>query len=189
MKKILAVLITAFLCGAALATTTLLRRDPEKLAWEYFPDMARSPASGAQSFNPYLSNQQTDQEPIPGTVARGTERLHYTNSVRDFVRAGQELQSPFSEEKPPDLHRGQAVFTTFCQVCHGPKGEGDGPVAKRGFPAPPSLLFGKALNMRDGHIFYVISLGFRNMPSYAAEIDPLDRWQVVAYVRHLQQGP
>jgi mono/diheme cytochrome c family protein len=40
--------------------------------------------------------------------------------------------------------------------------------------------------MRDGHVFYIITNGFRKMPSYASQIDSEDRWQVIAYLRTLQ---
>jgi cytochrome c5 len=190
--KTFAVFLTALLCLGALVTIEVLRRDPEKTTWEFFPDMARSPASKAQSASAYLPGGQTDQEPVPGTISREAEPFHYTTSVHDFVRAGRELRSPFDEKNPADPIRGREIFRTFCQPCHGPSGEGDGTVVQRGFPRPPSLLFGKALNMKDGHLFHIVSVGFRNMPSYGAEIDPRDRWQVIAYVRQLQgkrEGP
>jgi mono/diheme cytochrome c family protein len=148
--------------------------------------MAKSAAYRSQSANPHFSNHRTDQAPVEGTIPRGTTPFHYTSSVRDFVRAGEELKSPFNEERRASITRGETIFKTFCEPCHGSKGQGNGLVVQHGFPAPPSLLFGKALNMKDGHIFYIISVGFRKMPSYAAQIGYEDRWQVIAYVRKLQ---
>jgi hypothetical protein len=37
-----------------------------------------------------------------------------------------------------------------------------------------------------GYIFDVITNGFGAMPDYAAQIQPRDRWAIVAYVRALQ---
>ena len=186
------VALTILLCAGILAALMFFAPDPARPNWEFFPDMARSPAFRAQSPNPYFEDGQTDQEPLPGTIPRGTRPLHLSNSVKDFVRAGQELRSPFDQKNPPNLDRGKLVYHTYCEVCHGPAAQGDGPVAQRGFPPPPSLLFGKALNMKDGHIFYIITVGFRKMPSYGSQIDPEDRWQAIAYLRQLQgkpQGP
>jgi mono/diheme cytochrome c family protein len=35
--------------------------------------------------------------------------------------------------------RGRIIFETFCLVCHGPVGEGDGPSAHALIPGPPSF--------------------------------------------------
>ena len=190
MNKLL--ILMTFLSLGFVVLSIALGQNSEKRSWQYFPDMARSAAYRSQSYNPFLANQQTDQKPVKGTIARGATPLHYTLEVKDFVRAGEEERSPFDESHPPDMARGKKVFQTYCEVCHGQSGRGDGRVVQRGFPAPPSLLFGKALNMKDGHIFYIITVGFRKMPPYASQIDPADRWQVIAYVRSLQrkqQGP
>jgi mono/diheme cytochrome c family protein len=42
--------------------------------------------------------------------------------------------------------------------------------------------------MPDGQIYDVITNGVRNMPSYAHQIPPEDRWAIVAYLRALQRS-
>jgi mono/diheme cytochrome c family protein len=79
------------------------------------------------------------------------------------------------------------VYTIYCRVCHGPAGEGDGTVAQRGFPTPPSLLAANARNYADGRIFHIVSFGQGNMPGYAAQIEPADRWKATLWVRRLQE--
>ncbi|MFC3212756.1 hypothetical protein [Novosphingobium panipatense] len=37
------------------------------------------------------------------------------------------------------LDRGQERYAIYCSVCHGARGEGDGPVVRRGFPPPPLI--------------------------------------------------
>ena len=185
-------LLTMFLAGGLCLLLRILGQNPQQRNWEYFPDMARSAAYKSQSPNPFFPNKQTEQRPVEGTIPRGTLPLHLTPSVKDFVRAGEELRSPFDEEHPADLLRGRKIYQTFCEVCHGPGAQGNGRVVERGFPAPPSLLFGKALNMKDGHIFYIVTVGFRKMPPYASQIDAKDRWLAIAYLRNLQareEGP
>ncbi len=85
-----------------------------------------------------------------------------------------------------NLARGEAAYATYCALCHGPEGAGDGPVAKRGFPAPPSLLADNARTMPDGRMFHLITHGGENMPSYAVQIPREARWQAILYVRELQ---
>jgi mono/diheme cytochrome c family protein len=150
--------------------------------------MAKSAAYRAQTPNPFLALAQTQHAAPAGTLPRGVERLASDPSVHGYVRAGLELKSPYCADHPADMERARAVFETFCMVCHGPHADGDGPAVQHGFPAPPSLRFGKALNMQDGHIFHIVTNGFRKMPSYASQIEPDDRWLAIAYVRSLQAG-
>jgi len=37
-----------------------------------------------------------------------------------------------------------------------------------------------------GHIFHIISYGRGVMPSYASQIGPTDRWNIITYLRQLQ---
>jgi mono/diheme cytochrome c family protein len=54
---------------------------------------------------------------------------------------------------------------------------------------PPSSLHDAGVRGRPvGHVFNTITNGIRTMPSYAAQIDVLDRWAIVAYVRALQRS-
>jgi mono/diheme cytochrome c family protein len=39
-----------------------------------------------------------------------------------------------------------------------------------------------------GYMFEVITKGYGGMPSYSAQIDPPDRWRIVAYIRVLQMS-
>ena len=83
---------------------------------------------------------------------------------------------------------GEFVFENYCATCHGAGGLGNGPVAQRGFPPPPSLLADKTRKMKDGHLFHVLTYGQNNMPSYASQISREDRWNVIGYVRSLQNA-
>jgi mono/diheme cytochrome c family protein len=88
----------------------------------------------------------------------------------------------------PDKKRGADLYATFCTPCHGAAGAGDGAVVKRGFPAPPSLLAARAVDMKDGQLFHIVTYGQANMPGYASQIDEDDRWRVVAHVREMQRS-
>ena len=86
----------------------------------------------------------------------------------------------------PLLARGRERFEIFCAPCHGAAGFGDGMVARRGFPAPPSYHLARLRNAPDAHFFQVISEGYGVMYPYADRISPQDRWAIIAYIRALQ---
>ncbi len=162
-------------------------RDLSKTNVEYMPDMAYSISYQAFQVNPVLGSGQTLQAPPEGTVARGKMPLGFGPGPKDALRAGTELQSPVDLQDPELRRRGAKEFAKFCQPCHGPTGAGDGLVAQRGFPPPPSLTAAHAAMLPEGQIFHIISFGQGNMPAHAGQIAPGDRWCLVAHVRELQE--
>jgi mono/diheme cytochrome c family protein len=153
---------------------------------EYMPDMARPVPYEAFSSNPVTRNGLTLQAPVAGTVARGARPLHYGPEPEEAERAGRELTDPFPPT-PEVLARGRHVYVTFCAVCHGAAGAGDGPIVPK-FPHPPSYQSARLRAMPEGQVFHVVTFGTALMPGYAAQIQPDDRWKVVRYVQHLQRG-
>lgn len=164
-----------------------LGRDPHARGLELFPNMAHAVPAEAFSANAVLQGGMTLQPAAEGTIARGWSPLHLSATPEDALRAGATLENPFSLDDPAAVGRGQAVFTRACVLCHGSTGAGDGPVAQRGFPAPPSLLAANARQMRDGQIFHIVTFGQGNMPGHAAQLDRADRWLAALRVRVLQR--
>lgn len=175
----------------AFAVTVLLNwsgpSDSSRRNFEYFPNMARSARYNAFAPNPNFPDGKTLQQPVPGTIPRGFHPLDYAATKEDALRAGEELQDPFQAGDARALDRGAKVYSNFCQPCHGAGARGDGAVALRGYPAPPSLLADKARNFKDGQVFHILSFGQGNMPAYASQVSQADRWKVILYLRKLQQ--
>jgi mono/diheme cytochrome c family protein len=153
--------------------------------------MAASPAYDSFSPNPNFADGSTLQPPPFGTIARGYLPLPYKATPEDAIRAGLDLHNPFAAKDEADRNRGQVVFANFCQTCHGPLGQGAGPVTQGGFPAPPSLLNDRLAKAPDGQLFHVLTYGQGRMPGLAAQLSPDDRWRAVLRVRELQKllGP
>lgn len=184
------VLLNTFLLVVFIVSVTLNwlgPPDPGRRNIEYFPNMAHSARYAAFSPNPEFPDGKTLQQPEPGAIPRGYRPVHYKPTPEDALRAGEELQNPFAAAPARHLDRGTFVFTTFCQACHGAGGTGNGTVALRRFPAPASLVAVKAVKMKDGQMFHVLTYGQGNMPSYATQLSPEDRWNVILYVRSLQE--
>jgi len=153
-------------------------------AFEYMANMAYSPSVKAQNEDPLHPGMSAMHPPVPGTVPRGFTPYRY--AVEDSLIAQRELVNPLPRTAEV-LGRGQRVFMTYCVVCHGPKGNGEGYIVPK-FPMPPSLLSPKVSGWADGRIFHVITRGQNLMPSYASQILPEDRWAVIHYVRALERA-
>jgi len=176
---------------AALAVCLLLifttGRDFSLPNIEFMPDMAHAIPYESFASNPVFRDGKTLQIPPAGTIPRGSRILHYEATPEDALRAGLELSSPLAADDQEARRRGAFLYSVFCQQCHGPTGEGDGPVARAGFPPPPSLLLDKTRQMADGQLFHVLTFGQGNMPAHAAQVSVTDRWKAVAHVRVLQE--
>lgn len=189
-----AALLVAML--AALIAPAALRRDPTKPNVSFpIREMVDSVAYESYSPNPVLPGGRTLQTPVPGTIAHGETPLHYANTPEDAIRAGEELTNPYAgpvaatppnEELPAPMERGRDYYQIYCQHCHGASGAGDGMVAQRGFPPPPSFTGENAMSMKDGQIFHIITYGQNNMPPHGSQITPDERWMIVLHVRSLQ---
>ncbi len=164
----------------------MVRPEPTKRNPEFLPNMVTSIAYDALSENPNYPDGKTLQSSLPGTIPRGYTPLHYAATPEDAIRAGNELINPFTATDRKHFERGTVVFTTFCVPCHGGKGSGDGLITKYGYPPPPTLLAERALKMKDGQMFHILTYGQNNMPSYASQISQQDRWNVILYVRSIQ---
>jgi hypothetical protein len=163
-------------------------RDRRMPGWDYFPDMFYSTAYETFTKNPNFTDGMTMRVPADGTIPRGFTPFEYTIDSDSRIKAGKELQNPFI---PTDenLLRGKTVFTTFCVVCHGDKGEGNGILYTSGlYPRKPGTLSrDKGLLLKDGEIYHTITLGFGSMGAHASQIQPDDRWKIVLYIRELQK--
>jgi len=85
------------------------------------------------------------------------------------------------------LARGDTLYHTFCSVCHGATGAGDGLVGRK--MGAPSLLSPRAAGFSDGYLYSMIRYGRGIMGRYGDKIyRPEDRWRVVNYVRSLQDA-
>src|SRR5262249_6305451 len=122
----------------ALCTTTALcwftrNRDVTAPNFDFLPEaqMASSVAYDSFSPNPSFADGLTSPPPPAGTVFRSRDPLlHYQPTLEDAIRAGQELRNPFAENDTGHRERGGFVFAKFCQVCHGPLGQGNGPITQ-----------------------------------------------------------
>ncbi|MBX7055035.1 MAG: cytochrome c [Pyrinomonadaceae bacterium] len=170
-------------------------------------DMQDQPRYKAYKKSEFFADKRASREAPEGTIARGQLRdnkAFYTGKidnpnpnaevaattnaagntiVTSFPNAIDEFPIPVTKEL---VDRGQERYNIYCIVCHGPVGKGDGMIVRRGFSAPPTYHDDRLRNAPVGHFFDVISNGWGKMNSYGAQIQPADRWAIVAYIRALQ---
>ncbi len=120
--------------------------------------------------------------PAPGAVMVGAE----PQMTRE--QADQLLHNPLPAT-PENLAAGKNLYGTFCQLCHGISGRGDGPVAQASSGALPAADLTKATiqQQSDGFLYSTIRYGRLSMPEYQESLSPKERWQVILYVRTLGQ--
>jgi glucose/arabinose dehydrogenase/mono/diheme cytochrome c family protein len=95
---------------------------------------------------------------------------------------------PIGKQSPSILAEGKALYTSYCLACHGVNGKGEGALGA-GFPIKPANFQTHAVkSQKDGAIFWKLSEGRGNMPSYKATLSDEQRWQLVAYIRELSGG-
>lgn len=170
-------------------------------------DMQDQPRYKAYKKTDFFADKRASRDAPDGTVARGQlneNKAFYTGKidnpnlnapaatatdasgntvVTSFPNDIDEFPVPVNEEL---VDRGEQRYNIYCIVCHGPVGNGDGMVVRRGFPKPPTYHDDRLRNAPVGHFFDVMTNGWGKMSSYAYQIQPADRWAIAAYIRALQ---
>src|SRR5215469_9961972 len=150
---------------ASVAANLGISDNPTRRNFEVMPEMVRTVSYKSFAPNPNFGDGKTLQLPPEGVIPRPAALPHYASLAE----------------------RGAHVYQIYCTPCHGPAGKGDGLVAQRGFPPPPSFLAPHALSLTGEQMFQIITRGQKNMPSYAAQVPPHDRQAAIAYVRSLHE--
>lgn len=159
-------------------------RNPRETGVEVLPDMVYSVAYEAYSENTLTKDGKTMMLPPKGSIARGKMPYPYPKGDAGAELASIELSNPLEVTKQ-SIARGKEVFENYCLVCHGETGEGDGPIIPK-FPNPPSFYTKRLRQYSDGRIYHIIMVGSGDMPSHGEQIDELDRWRLIHYIKDMQ---
>jgi len=80
-----------------------------------------------------------------GSLQAGCVACH--DAFRDQLRVPVAVDDSALRDAP-ESDRGARVFATYCAVCHGPEGKGDGPAAVALVPPPPDLTGPRPAHLR-----------------------------------------
>jgi mono/diheme cytochrome c family protein len=141
----------------------------------------------APFFDPYEAPRPAPPRSVPLESPAGKWEPPVEQSEAAIRAWGDTMSNPLSMTDAV-LERGAYTFQTNCAVCHGVGAQGDGPIVGAGkLPFATNLTLPTTVERTDGYIYALIRVGRGLMPSYQ-RIPPRDRWAVVNYVRHLQEG-
>lgn len=152
--------------------------------YQFMPNMYES--EGYETYGEAaFRNGVEAQLPVEGTVARGYIPFDIDNTTEGYELAKATLKSPLDSTQV-DLDKGKELYDIYCAICHGGKGNGQGNLVKRekilGIPSYDDV--GRAIS--EGSIYHTIYYGKNSMGSYANQLNPEERWQVVSYVLKLK---
>jgi mono/diheme cytochrome c family protein len=131
-------------------------------------------------------------QPVNGAVP-----YHYADTDADRVRAASEIRlNPFPITNA-GLATGKELYTIYCGICHGAKGDGLGYLVREDDPAkgivagvypaaPANFLKAEFMDTTAGFFYHSIMYGKNMMGAYADKLSYEERWQVIHYIRSLQ---
>ena len=152
-------------------------------------DMQNQPKLIPQRGSAFFADQRGARPQAASTVARGQLRADsyfYTGVIQGangYREEKNEMPFPVTIEV---LRRGQERFNINCSPCHSRVGNGLGEIVQRGYKPAANFHDQVRLSQPISHYFYVMSHGYGAMPDYSAQLTPIDRWAVAAYIRALQ---
>ena len=202
MKTAQKILLPTFAAVVLTACVT----DANSPGLEYMPDMYRSPAVEAYvdyGQEPYevgeevaraQRNTPSSRKPVPGTIPfRGEDELAfalpypYAQTPEEYERAGVELTSPLVTNKA-NIEAGQRVYEAMCTQCHGVEGKGDGALSTNGHIAGIPSYADKLKDLPEGKMYHTLTWGKGLMGSHASQLSQRQRWEVIEYIKVLQNG-
>ncbi|MDE3270210.1 MAG: c-type cytochrome [Pseudomonadota bacterium] len=164
MHRLLLITIIVSVAVVFAGLSACTDRNTTKL--QYMPDMADAPTVKAQ---------EDFLDPPPHSVARGA--VYYGATAEE---------STVQPTVAPDLVQGKYLYETFCQVCHGAQGKGNGSIVED-FPRPPDITAEVYRQRSDAFIMHRVTFGTAIMPAYGHMTSVAERWQIVFYLRELQK--
>ena len=152
-------------------------------------DMQNEPKMIPQRGSSMFADHRGARPQVLNTVARGqldADSYFYTGVIQgaNGYREEQNLM-PFPVTMEV-LERGQERFNVYCTPCHSRVGNGLGMIVERGYKPAANLHDQVRMSQPISHYFYVMTHGYGAMPDYSAQLAPVDRWAVAAYIRALQ---
>ncbi|MEL1245684.1 cytochrome c [Flavobacterium sp. DGU11] len=171
----------ALLAVASVSFTAC--HDKSEPNYQYMPNMYEPVSYETYAESAAFPNGKEGQLPAKGSIPRGFTPYEYENSTAGYDLAKANLKSPI-DSTGFDAPRAEQLFTIYCAICHGDKGDGKGNLVKREkFLGVPSY---KDRVITEGSVFHVVTYGLNSMGSHANQLSQEERWQVAHHVMQLR---
>ncbi|MES2487680.1 MAG: cytochrome c [Bacteroidota bacterium] len=150
--------------------------------YQYMPNMYESVGYETYSESGAFPNGKEGQLPAEGSIPRGFVPYELPNTPEGY-EASKANPIP-ANAAAYDEAKAKELFTVYCAICHGDKGDGKGNLAKREkFAGVPDY---KTRAITVGSVFHVETYGLNMMGSHANQLSQAERWQVAQYVMELK---
>lgn len=173
----------AFMVSASMALTSCF--DKSEPNYQYMPNMYESVGYEPYSESKAFKNGKEGQLPAQGSIPRGFTPYEIPNTEEGYNTAKATLVSPLAAGEY-DEAKAKELFTVYCAICHGDKGDGKGNLAKREKFAGVPTYNDPARGITEGSVFHVVTYGRNMMGSHANQLNQNERWQVARYVMKLK---
>ncbi|MEO6681965.1 MAG: cytochrome c [Ginsengibacter sp.] len=186
MKKLK--IVTSMVVIAGLFTIGCSsKRDPGRI---YMPDMAYSRAYEAYANNELAQkNINYVPSPVEGTLRRGDLFPYTLPNDSNGYKMSATIKNPLPPLNTEELAEAGRLYNIYCGICHGAKMDAQGPLGTGGkIPAIANLTLKQYVDMPEGTMFHAITYGKGNMGSYASQLSRKQRWEVIHYVKSVQNG-
>ncbi len=104
------------------------------------------------------------------------------------VEEARGLSNPL-EASATNIGHARVYYGYYCVFCHGPRGDGTGPVGPHYVPAPADLASPRIQAMPDGQLLLACLTGQGHSPVLEYVVPAEFRWYLVLYVRQFQGRP
>jgi len=164
--------------------------DRERPNYQFMPDMYESVGYEAydKADNGLFPDGNVALLPVEGTIPRGYTPYEFANDFSGKEQARVNPSPLDSLQSDANLAQGRALYTIYCAICHGDKGDGQGNLTKREKILGVPSFADPGRNITVGTTYHTIYYGLNAMGSYASQFaSEEEMWQVSEYVMQLKQ--
>jgi mono/diheme cytochrome c family protein len=170
-----------------LMSTIVSCADKNSPNYQYMPNMYEAVGYETYQKVAFLPDGMEAGLPVENTIPRGWMPYEFNNMPEGREMAKLQASPLDSLQAEDNLAKGMQLYTVYCGICHGDKGDGQGALVQRekilGVPSYADA----ARNISVGGVYHTVYYGLNSMGSYANQLNHEERWQVAEYVMKLKE--
>lgn len=121
-------------------------------------------------------------------IATGTLVFAHEKTGWIAPAEAKKMKNPIKATKA-SIQKGKEIYEKKCTLCHGVKGDGNGPASAGLNPKPTNFKESHGEKMTDGEHFWKITTGRGAMPSFEKDLTNEERWHVINYINTFSSHP